>query len=71
MDNGCNLNKDCSAAGLTAQTPEKYNACNVKQQAPEAVEGCKYCFYASQNPRVTRIQMLMTRLNRAQGYAYG
>jgi hypothetical protein len=41
MDNGCNLNRDCPAAGLTAQTPEKYNACTIKQQAPEPVDGCK------------------------------
>jgi hypothetical protein len=39
MDKNCNLNKDCPAAGLTAQTPEKYSACNVKQQAPEPVDG--------------------------------
>ncbi|KAK3372975.1 hypothetical protein B0T24DRAFT_702360 [Lasiosphaeria ovina] len=39
MDKNCNLNKDCPAAGLTAQTPEKYNACNIKQQAPETVDG--------------------------------
>ncbi|KAK3387896.1 hypothetical protein B0H63DRAFT_166271 [Podospora didyma] len=39
MDKNCNLNKDCPAAGLTYQAPEKYNACNVKQQAPEDVEG--------------------------------
>ncbi|KAK3684093.1 hypothetical protein B0T22DRAFT_431934 [Podospora appendiculata] len=39
MDKNCNLNKDCPAAGLTAQTPEKYSACNVKQQAPEDVDG--------------------------------
>ncbi|KAK0614874.1 hypothetical protein B0T17DRAFT_582536 [Bombardia bombarda] len=39
MDKNCNLNKDCPAAGLTAQTPEKYNACTMKQQAPEDVDG--------------------------------
>ncbi|KAK0710793.1 hypothetical protein B0H67DRAFT_492988 [Lasiosphaeris hirsuta] len=39
MDKNCNLNKDCPAAGLTYQPPEKYNNCNVKQQAPEAVDG--------------------------------
>ncbi len=42
MDKGCNLNKDCPSAGLTAQTPEKYNACTIKQQAPETVDGCKF-----------------------------
>ncbi|KAL2018970.1 hypothetical protein VTK56DRAFT_10195 [Thermocarpiscus australiensis] len=35
MDDGCNLNRDCTAAGLTSQPPEKYNAWTVKQQAPE------------------------------------
>lgn len=39
MDKGCNLNRDCPAAGLTAQTPDKYNACTIKQQAPEPVDG--------------------------------
>jgi len=41
MDKSCNLNKDCPAAGLTAQTADKYNACTIKQQAPEPVDGCK------------------------------
>lgn len=45
MDQGCNLNLDCPAAGLTAQTPEVYNACKIPQQAPEEVDGCKFpCF---------------------------
>ncbi|KAK4245191.1 hypothetical protein C7999DRAFT_16607 [Corynascus novoguineensis] len=39
MDNRCNLNNPCPAAGLTAQTPEQYNACTVQQQAPEPVDG--------------------------------
>ncbi|KAM7215570.1 protein of unknown function (DUF1996) domain containing protein [Rhypophila decipiens] len=39
MDKNCNLNKDCPAAGLTYQAPEKYNACTIKQQAPEEVDG--------------------------------
>ncbi|EAQ87056.1 hypothetical protein CHGG_08309 [Chaetomium globosum CBS 148.51] len=39
MDSGCNLNNNCPAAGLTAQTPEQYNACTIKQQAPEDVDG--------------------------------
>jgi hypothetical protein len=42
MDSGCNLNRDCPAAGLTSQPPEKYNACKIKQQAPEPVDGCEY-----------------------------
>ena len=42
MDSGCNLNTDCPAAGLTAQTPEVYNACKIPQQAPEEVDGCMY-----------------------------
>lgn len=44
MDKGCNLNKDCPSAGLTAQTPAQYNACTLKQQAPEPVDGCKFLF---------------------------
>ncbi|KAK4096586.1 hypothetical protein N658DRAFT_435763 [Parathielavia hyrcaniae] len=39
MDSGCNLNRDCPAAGLTSQPPERYNACKIKQQAPEPVDG--------------------------------
>jgi len=39
MDKNCNLNRDCPAAGLTYQAPEKYNACTIKQQAPEEVDG--------------------------------
>jgi len=39
MDKGCNLNKDCAAAGLTAQTPAVYNACTVKQKSIEEVDG--------------------------------
>jgi hypothetical protein len=42
MDNSCNLNKDCAKAGITAQTTDKYEACTKAQQAPEAVDGCKY-----------------------------
>lgn len=41
MDNNCNLNKDCTAAGIHAQTPNDYNACTKKQMAPEPVDGCK------------------------------
>jgi hypothetical protein len=41
MDKGCNLNKDCPSAGLTAQSASEYNACTLKQQAPEPVDGCK------------------------------
>ncbi|KAE8447234.1 hypothetical protein EG329_010928 [Mollisiaceae sp. DMI_Dod_QoI] len=39
MDKNCNLNKDCPAAGLHAQSPDVYNACTIKQQAPEPVDG--------------------------------
>jgi len=39
MDKNCNLNKDCTAAGLHALTPDTYNACTKKQQAPEETEG--------------------------------
>ncbi len=68
MDKGCNLNKDCPAAGLTAQTPEKYNACTIKQQAPEPVDGCKLLFPSLDcNGR----QPLTRCENRAQGYAHG
>jgi hypothetical protein len=41
MDNNCNLNKDCTAAGIHAQTPADYNACTKPQMAPEPVDGCK------------------------------
>lgn len=41
MDKNCNLNKDCPAAGLHAQTSDAYSACTIKQQAPEPVDGCK------------------------------
>jgi len=39
MDNKCNLNAACPAAGLTTQTPAQYNACKKKQQAKEDVDG--------------------------------
>jgi hypothetical protein len=39
MDKNCNLNRDCPAAGLHAQTPDQYNACTKKQQSPEEVDG--------------------------------
>ena len=42
MDQRCNLNRDCPAAGLHAQTPAVYNACTKKQMANEAVDGCKW-----------------------------
>ena len=42
MDSGCNLNRDCPAAGLHAQQPAQYNACMKQQQAPEEVDGCKF-----------------------------
>lgn len=41
MDSGCNLNRDCPAAGITAQPADKYNACTKQQQAKEPVDGCK------------------------------
>ncbi|OIW31843.1 hypothetical protein CONLIGDRAFT_242736 [Coniochaeta ligniaria NRRL 30616] len=39
MDNRCNLNNDCTAAGIHKQQPDVYNACTKKQQAPETVDG--------------------------------
>jgi hypothetical protein len=39
MDNRCNLNRDCPAAGLHALQPAEYNACTKRQQAPEEVDG--------------------------------
>lgn len=42
MDQGCNLNNNCPGAGLSAQTPEVYNACKIPQQAPEEVDGCRF-----------------------------
>lgn len=54
MDKNCNLNRDCPAAGLTYQAPEKYNACTIKQQAPEPVDGCKFLFSSFRSSRVMR-----------------
>lgn len=42
MDNGCNLNQNCSAAGLVAQSPATFNACTNKQKAVETVDGCEF-----------------------------
>lgn len=73
MDNGCNLNTDCSKAGIHAQTSAQYSACKVQQQAPETVDGCKSfspacsCKYLF----LYREEMLMPFINRAQGYAHG
>lgn len=39
MDNRCNLNRDCAAAGIHYQAPEQYAACTVKQNAPETYDG--------------------------------
>jgi hypothetical protein len=39
MDSGCNGNQNCASAGITYQQPTVYNACNLPQQAPEAVDG--------------------------------
>lgn len=39
MDNGCTLNQNCPAAGLTIAQPNTYNACKVGQAAPETVDG--------------------------------
>lgn len=47
MDNQCNLNVDCPAAGITAQTPEQYNACTIPQYAPEDVDGCEFSLFWS------------------------
>lgn len=73
MDNGCNLNTDCSKAGIHAQTSAQYSACKVQQQAPEAVDGCEYCSFfflymlTSLEPRYAN----NFGHNRAQGYANG
>jgi len=39
MDNGCNLNRDCAAAGLHYQQPAQYSACKKAQSAKEEVDG--------------------------------
>ncbi|KAI0418270.1 hypothetical protein F5X98DRAFT_386487 [Xylaria grammica] len=39
MDHNCNLNTDCPAAGITAQSDSVYSACTMQQQAPEDVDG--------------------------------
>lgn len=41
MDNRCNLNMPCPAAGLTTASPDTYNNCKVPQVAVEDVDGCK------------------------------
>lgn len=39
MDNHCNLNNDCPAAGIHKQQPSVYSACTKPQEAPEQVDG--------------------------------
>jgi uncharacterized protein DUF1996 len=41
MDARCNLNRDCPQGGIHSQQSSKYNACTLKQHAPEPVDGCK------------------------------
>jgi len=41
MDKNCNLNRDCTAAGIHAQSPDVYSSCTKPQQAKEDVDGCK------------------------------
>lgn len=47
MDGRCNLNQPCPQAGLTVAQPAEYNACKVRQQAPEPVDGCELFFFLS------------------------
>jgi len=42
MDQKCNLNRDCAAAGIHYQPPEEYSKCTIKQSAVENVDGCKF-----------------------------
>ena len=53
MDNGCNLNQNCPAAGLTVAQPNVYNNCKVSQAAPEKVDGCKSSIYSLKSLSVT------------------
>lgn len=69
MDKSCNLNRDCPAAGLTAQTPDKYNACTIKQQAPEPVDGCELDPSAAKKRKIKVLTGVAN--NRAQGHAHG
>jgi len=39
MDQKCNLDATCSAAGITKQASGTYNACTLPQHAPEATDG--------------------------------
>ncbi|ORY67494.1 uncharacterized protein BCR38DRAFT_456246 [Pseudomassariella vexata] len=39
MDNNCNLDATCNAAGIHKQTQAAYDACTLPQQAPEQVDG--------------------------------
>lgn len=63
MDNGCNLNQNCPAAGLTVAQPNVYNNCKVNQAAPEQVDGCEYLCHLSQD---TAGEVLLTRPRRAR-----
>jgi hypothetical protein len=71
MDMGCNLNRDCPQAGLTSQPPEKYNACTIKQQAPEPVDGCEYTQGISTHSCWQDWLTNLTAYHRAQGNAHG
>lgn len=67
MDSGCNLNRDCPAAGITAQSADKYNACVKAQQAKEPVDGCKsttdlsFQLSGSSNRRVRVLTMVTSQ----------
>ncbi|KAI9151364.1 hypothetical protein HJFPF1_08566 [Paramyrothecium foliicola] len=52
MDNGCNLNQNCPAAGLTVAQPNVYNNCKVGQAAPEKVDGWLSALPAGGSPIV-------------------
>lgn len=68
MDNRCNLNRDCPAAGLHAQTPAEYNACTKPQMAKEDVDGCKLTTLSLRLPGpATSIFLTLLAIYRAQG----
>lgn len=41
MDNRCDLDRTCPAAGITKQSSAEYDACTMEQMAKEDVDGCK------------------------------
>jgi hypothetical protein len=62
MDNNCNLNADCSKAGIHKQADATYSACTKKQQAPEDTDGCKTSPFPLFTSCLNRILILLAGL---------